>query len=159
MYYHGLSWRIRHGSSLDIDIDEDDILDSISTDKLVKVVARRRKELEEHPEDFYREEQWRKEWVETISVDLDEYDLMYQDDESIDHFSNDEIINYLEKQGYQVAVDEDDNVCGQSLSKLCSDYFFNHTKFKNKEFLLDILDLGSYATDQDIIDRIKEIIH
>jgi hypothetical protein len=158
MYLHGFSSRERFGSTLDIDVDEESILDSIATDKLVRIVSERRKELMKDPKSFENEERWRKDWVETISIDLDEYDLMYIQDEALDDFSIDQIIEYLEKKGYQV-TDDDEFPKQKSLSKVCSDYFFNHTKFKNKEFLLNMLDLSSYATEQDIVDRIKEIIN
>lgn len=158
MYLHGFSSRERFGSTLDIDVDEESILDSIATDKLVRIVSERRKELMKDPKSFENEERWRKDWIETISIDLDEYDLMYIQDEALDDFSIDQIIEYLEKRGYQV-TDDDEFPKQKSLSKVCSDYIFNHTKFKNKEFLLNMLDLSSYATEQDIIDRIKEIIN
>lgn len=151
-YYRSYSY-----GCLDIDIDEDAILDSLTTEKLVQTVASRRKQLLKDPKNFEKDESWRKENVESVSLDLDEYDLMFRSDESLEHFDDEQIVEYLQKRGYTV-TDEGVESFVKCLPEVCSDYLFNHTKFKNKEFLLNMLGLSSYATKADIVNRIGELI-
>lgn len=155
-YCKSYSRRYSYGC-LDIDIDEDAVIDSLTTEKLVKTVAQRRKQLLKDPKNFEKDENWRKDYIESVSLDLDEYDLMFKADESLEHFDDEQIVEYLQKRGYTV-TDENVDTFVKCLPEVCSDYLFNHTKFKNKDFLLNMLGLSSYATKADIVNRIGELI-
>lgn len=89
---------------------------------------------------------------------------MYQTIEvSLSDFDLDDVINYLEDEGYTVTKggsSNDDNIgtkyvyniVDQSIEAL-------NNRVTARDYLTDILELTHHASDEEILDRVKQIIN
>ena len=81
----------------------------------------------------------------------------------LDDFDEDEIVSYLEDKGYIVEYDEEpeqQEQPAQSRKRLPSHYSIKRC-FDNRELrehLLNLAGLGSYVSNDELVNRIKELL-
>lgn len=151
-----MSWRNTHHypSDVTISVNVDEALDKISFVKIKEAYEDRLEEKENNPEYFRNSEKFRDDDTIDFDIDADDYDLMHIDDESLDDFDLEEIINTVEDSGYTVV----NNNYG------CNDYgivkYLNDLpKWKLREVLCDLTGLNHLASNDEIIKEMKEKIN
>lgn len=78
----------------------------------------------------------------------------------LDDFDEDEIVEYLEDKGYTVGYNGKPEVPEPSRKRLPSSYTIKRC-FDNKELrehLLNIAGMGSYVSNEELVNRIKELL-
>ena len=78
----------------------------------------------------------------------------------LDDFDEDEIVEYLEDKGYTVEYNGEPEATEPPRNRLPSHYTIKRC-FDNKELrehLLNIAGLGSYVSNEELVNRIKELL-
>ena len=78
----------------------------------------------------------------------------------LDDFDEDEIVEYLEDKGYTVEYDGKPEAPEPPRNRLPSSYTIKR-RFDNKELrehLLNIAGMGSYVSNEELVNRIKELL-
>ena len=141
-----MSW-----STVDIDIDAQEIIEKIPT-SILEEELKDRKELQASDiKAAERAEQRRFTNIEW-EIDPDDYDLVDREDVKVSDFSEDELIGYLEDAGYEVYDYE--NSPDTSLDGIIK-YFENNQSYKLKDFLCDLCRISHLSSKEQII---KELI-
>lgn len=151
-----MSWRNAHHypSDVTISVNVDEALDKISFDKIKEAYEDRLEEKENDPEYFRNSEKFRDDDTIDFDIDADDYDLMYIDDESLDDFDLEEIINAVEDSGYTVV----NNSYGWNDYGIVK-YLNDLPKWKLREVLCDLAGLNHLVSNDEIIKEIKEKIN
>ena len=137
-----------------IQADVDEVLDKISSERIAKEHNKRVEEELANPEDFKKNERYRDYHEIDIEIDPDDYDLMYQDDEELDDFPEDAIVEYLVNRGYTVLKKYAFPV---DLSKT-STYINDLEPWKFKDVMCDILGLSHLADKETILKELSNKI-
>lgn len=134
-----------------VTIDAEDIIGNIPS-RILDEEYKQRKELQRvDPKQAEKEERWRSDDID-VEINLDEYDLVERDSIEVSDFDSRQIIDYLEECGYSVfgnscvSTDECSGI---------SKYMNEVPKWKFKELLCDALKLSHLATNEEIINEIK----
>jgi len=136
--------------------DVDDILDQISFSKIEKTYNKRKEEKESNQDTFEKYEKANRDDSQVeIEVNPDEHDLMSIDDEDLDNFDFDEIINYIENHSHYCVLKNGDFSAGMNA---VSSYIGDLTSWKLKDVLCDICGISHLSTKEDIINALKEKI-
>lgn len=135
--------------------DVDDVLDQISFDKIEEEYEKRLELKETDRKAFDIDEKYNKDDSQVeIEVDPDEYDLVAQDNVSIDDFDFEEVYNYLEDAGYVIL----EKGAFPADMMAMSSYIGDLSNWKFKEMLCDICGLSHLATKDDILKAVAEKI-
>lgn len=132
--------------------DVDNVLEQISFSKIEEAYNARKEEKESDPDTFKKYERHnRSDSQVEIDIDPDEYDLMSIDEESLDDFDLEDIIDAVENSGYIVlkkgTLPADINAMTRYIGDL--------SNWKFKDILCDILGLNHLASKEDIINEVK----
>lgn len=151
-----MSWRNTHHYSSDvtISVNVDEALDKISFVKIKEAYEDRLKEKENNHEYFRNSEKFRDDDTIDFDIDADDYDLMYINDESLDDFDLEDIINAVEDSGYTVV----NNKYGWNDYDIVK-YLNDLPKWKLREVLCDLTGLNHLVSNDEIIKEIKEKIN
>ena len=151
-----MSWRNTHHypSDVTISVNVDEALDKISFVKIKEAYEDRLEEKENNPEYFRNSEKFRDDDTIDFDIDADDYDLMHIDDESLDDFDLEEIINTVEDSGYTVV---NNKYCWNDYSIV--KYLNDLPKLKLREVLCDLTGLNHLVSNDEIIREIKEKIN
>ena len=89
-----MSWRNTHHypSDVTISVNVDEALDKISFVKIKEAYEDRLEEKENNPEYFRNSEKFRDDDTIDFDIDADDYDLMYINDESLDDFDLEQML-------------------------------------------------------------------
>lgn len=150
-----MSWRNTHHypSDVTISVNVDEALDKISFVKIKEAYEDRLEEKENNPEYFRNSEKFRDDDTIDFDIDADDYDLMYINDESLDDFDLEQIINTVEDSGYTVV---NNKYCWNDYS---IKYLNDLPKWKLREVLCDLTGLNHLVSNDEIIREIKEKIN
>jgi len=141
-----MSWR-----TVDISISSSDIVDKIPT-SILEEELKERKELQVADiKQAEREERWRSEDFD-IEIDPESYGLIDEEDVSLDGFEDYQLISKLADHGYEIF--DKDVVYPVKLDNV-SKYIQELSSYKFKEFMCDICGLSHLATNEEIINEIK----
>lgn len=134
---------------VEIEIDIDDIINDIPTDILEDELAKRKKQMECSLKTFQSEEKLRHNTARVL-IDPNDYDLIKQDDVTLDNFYISEIVNYMSAKGYSI-------LCGKHInnSDEISKYLYELPKDKFRDLMCDALSLGRCVSNEEIIKKIK----
>ena len=151
-----MSWRNTHHypSDVTISVNVDEALDKISFVKIKEAYEDRLEEKENNPEYFRNSEKFRDDDTIDFDIDADDYDLMYINDESLDDFDLEQIINTVEDSGYTVV---NNKYCWNDYSIV--KYLNDLPKWKLREVLCDLTGLNHLVSNNEIIREIKEKIN
>lgn len=151
-----MSWRNTHHypSDVTISVNVDEALDKISFVKIKEAYEDRLEEKENNPEYFRNSEKFRDDDTIDFDIDADDYDLMYINDESLDDFDLEQIINTVEDSGYTVV---NNKYCWNDYSIV--KYLNDLPKWKLREVLCDLTGLNHLVSNDEIIREIKEKIN
>ena len=151
-----MSWRNTHHYSSDVTISAnvDEALDKISFVKIKEAYEDRLEEKENNPEYFRNSEKFRDDDTIDFDIDVGDYDLMYINDESLDDFDLEQIINTVEDSGYTVV---NNKYCWNDYSIV--KYLNDLPKWKLREVLCDLTGLNHLVSNDEIIREIKEKIN
>ena len=151
-----MSWRNTHHypSDVTISVNVDEALDKISFVKIKEAYEDRLEEKENNPEYFRNSEKFRDDDTIDFDIDADDYDLMYINDESLDDFDLEQIINTVEDSGYTVV---NNKYCWNDYSII--KYLNDLPKWKLREVLCDLTGLNHLVSNDEIIREIKEKIN
>ena len=151
-----MSWRNTHHypSDVTISVNVDEALDKISFVKIKEPYEDRLEEKENNPEYFRNSEKFRDDDTIDFDIDADDYDLMYINDESLDDFDLEQIINTVEDSGYTVV---NNKYCWNDYSII--KYLNDLPKWKLREVLCDLTGLNHLVSNDEIIREIKEKIN
>ena len=152
-----MSWRNTHHYSSDVTISAnvDEALDKISFVKIKEAYEDRLEEKENNPEYFRNSEKFRDDDTIDFDIDVGDYDLMYINDESLDDFDLEQIINTVEDSGYTVV---NNKYCWNDYSIVIK-YLNDLPKWKLREVLCDLTGLNHLVSNDEIIREIKEKIN
>ena len=150
-----MSWRNTHHypSDVTISVNVDEALDKISFVKIKEAYEDRLEEKENNPEYFRNSEKFRDDDTIDFDIDADDYDLMYINDESLDDFDLEQIINTVEDSGYTVV---NNKYCWNDYSIV--KYLNDLPKWKLREVLCDLTGLNHLVSNDEIIREIIEKI-
>ena len=141
-----MSWK-----TVDISISSSEIIDKIPT-SILEEELKDRKELQVADiKQAEREERWRSEDFD-IEIDPESYGLIDEEDVTLANFDDSDMIYELITHGYEV-FDKDD-VYPIKLNNV-SKYIQELSSYKFKEFMCDICGLSHLATNEEIINEIK----
>lgn len=141
-----MSWR-----KVDIGISSSDIVDKIPT-SILEEELKERKELQVADiKQAEREERWRSDDFD-IEIDPESYGLIDEEDVSLDGFEDYQLINKLTDHGYEIF--DKDAVYPVKLDNV-SKYIQELSSYKFKGFMCDICGLSHLATNEEIINEIK----
>lgn len=141
-----MSWR-----KVDIGISSSDIVDKIPT-SILEEELKERKELQVTDiKQAEREERWRSEDFD-IEIDPETYGLIDEEDVSLDGFEDYQLISQLADHGYEIF--DKDAVYPVKLDNV-SKYLQELSSYKFKGFMCDICGLSHLATNEEIINEIK----
>ena len=134
---------------VEIEIDIDDIINDIPTDILEDELAKRKKQMECSLKTFQSEERLRYNTARVL-IDPNDYDLIKQDEVTLDNFYISEIVNYMSAKGYSI-------LCGKHVnnSDEISKYLHELPKDKFRDLMCDALSLGRCVSNEEIIKKIK----
>jgi len=137
--------------TVDISISSSDIIDKIPTTILEKELKERKELQVADIKQAEREERWRSEDFD-IEIDPEDYGLIDEEDVSIDGFEDNQLISKLTDRGYEVFGENE-----QYPVKLdcTSKYIQDLSSYKFKEFMCDVCGLSHLATNEEIINEIK----
>lgn len=134
-----------------VTIDAEDIIGDIPS-RILDEEYKQRKELQRvDPKQAEKEERWRSDDID-VEINLDEYDLVERDSIEVSDFDSRQIIDHLEECGYSVF----ENACvSTDECSGISKYMNEVPKWKFKKLLCDALELSHLATNEEIINEIK----
>lgn len=134
---------------VEIEIDIDDIINDIPTNMLEEELAKRKKQMVSSLKTFQSEEKLRYNTVR-VSIDPNDYDLIKQDEVTLDNFYISEIVSYMTAEGYSI-------LCGKHVNNPyeISKYLYELPKDKFRDLICDVLGLGRCVSNEEIIKKIK----
>ena len=146
-----MSWK-----TVTIDVDADEIIDKIPTKILEEELNKRKELIKTNPKSAELEEKWRCDVI-GYDIDPDSYDLIEQENVSLNNFDDYELISYLESNGYSVYENgyyPTDNLPLESVAK----FLQNSQKHKVKDFLCDLLCFSHMANNNEVINGLKNLL-
>jgi len=145
----GCYWK---SDTADITVAGEEVINDIST-KALELELEDRKELQRtDPEEFKKQERNR-DGLATVTIELDDYNLINKDDVDPDFFADEDLIEFLETHR-SYAVFYKGAVGTSDADSVCT-YLMDLPKYKLKEFMCDTLGLNHFATTDDIINELK----
>ena len=138
-----MSWRNTHHYSSDVTISAnvDEALDKISFVKIKEAYEDRLEEKENNPEYFRNSEKFRDDDTIDFDIDVGDYDLMYINDESLDDFDLEQIINTVEDSGYTVVNNK---------------YCWNERENRYYEINFETFHPYDYKDEKETLEKAKE---
>lgn len=146
-------WRCTENIAVYVDVD--DVLDQISFNKIEEEYERLLELRENDRSAFDIDEKYnRNDSQVEIEVDPDEFDLVSQNDVSIDDFELNEIIDAVENSGYTVVRNTYDAWSDYGIANYLNDL----PKWKLRGILCDLLGVNHLVSNEEIINGLKEKI-
>lgn len=138
--------------AVDITVDPADCIGHLSTKLLEKELIDRMDEKINDPKKFIKDENKRGGEF-SILIDPDEYDLIDKDDVSISDFTEEQIVDHLERNSKEYTIVSRTETFG-SIDNVIR-YLQNLPKYKMRDFLCDVLSITRRSSDEDIIKELK----
>ena len=141
--------------SQDVTIDVSDVIGQIPTEDLERELKERKDLQKTDVKEFEREERRRGSELD-VSICLDDYNLIREEDVDITDFELYQVIDYIESNGYAVF---EKGVTTENKLGCLAHYLGDVPGWKLKELLCDMLGVGHLTSRDDIIREIKEKIN
>ena len=140
------------GDTKDVNISVEDVINDIPTKRLEAELEDRKDLEKEEPDEFKYQERHRN-GLASITIELDDYNLIDKDNIEPDFFTDVDLIYYLETHR-NYAVFSKESVGTSDADSVCT-YLMDLPKWKLKEFLCDTLGLNHFAAVDDILNELK----
>lgn len=141
-----------------INVDVDEIIGKIPSDKLEKELEERNDLMDRDPEKAAKEERWRYDTVE-YELDPDDYDLVDKENIDLTEIDIDKLVSTVEGYGYTV-IDEDEYTpkSRPKVEYVLSDRVRNLRKYQFRDFLCDVVGVQHTASTETILNGVKEML-
>ena len=141
-------------STVNIDIDIQDIIDDIPTDMLEEELSKRKKLIEENPKKAQEKELFRAKNI-LYPIEPDDYDLVSSEAVTLANFDSSEMIYELEHSGYRVLPKDDMRLIGEKSMSDIAESIQKLQPWKLKDFLCDFLGISHLSNKEQIINELK----
>jgi hypothetical protein len=144
-------------STVDVDIDIQDIIDDIPTDMLEEELSKRKKLIEENPKKAQEKELFRAKNI-LYPIEPDDYDLISSEAVTLANFDSSEMIYELEHSGYRVLPKDDMRLIGERTISEIANHIRKSQNWRIRDFLCDLIGVQHTSSKETIIEGIKELV-